>query len=73
MPSSGILSTIWNTSHTSAGRDPFASYIHIDICVHNPARKNDCDSAQVEAHHCVLLLQQCVHILVVKQSGVLTF
>jgi hypothetical protein len=73
-----IVSTLYtltcNTSHASTGWDPFGSYIHTDVCVHNQGRKNGCDCATEEAHHCVeLLLQQCVHILANVSSGVLTF
>ena len=51
--------------HTLAGQDPFGSYIDMDVCVHSPGWKNDCDCIREEAHHSVfLLLEHCVHLLV---------
>ena len=45
--------------YTSPGRDPVASYVVTDDCIHNPKNISNWECVPEETHYCmVLLLQQ---------------
>jgi len=51
---STLYTLTWDTSHTSAGRDPFESYIDADVCVHSPGSINRYKCETEEAYWCVV-------------------
>jgi len=47
-----------DTTYASAGRDPFASYIVTDVCIHNTGYINNCELIPEEAHYSMVLSLQ---------------
>jgi hypothetical protein len=45
-----------DTTYASAGRDPFASHIVTDVCIHNTEYINNCELIPEEAHYSLVLL-----------------
>jgi len=45
-----------DTTYASAGRDPFASCIVTDVCIHKTEYINKCKLIPGEAHYSMLLL-----------------
>ena len=54
-----------DTAHTVTGQDPSGTYIEMDVCMHSPGWKNDCDRIREEAYSLcgVVVAAVCIYLL----------